>query len=200
MTHQALPALIERLGNHGYAVVEGYFDRRLCHQLRCEAEALASDELAIDAGVGRGEAHLKDAQIRRARIRWMDRTTSAQVEFLAEAEVIRVEINRQLYLGLFAFDAQLALTPPGGFYARHVDSFRGHRNRVVSLVAYLNEGWQEAHGGCLRLWPPHAPATSIDIVPQCATLVLMLSEDVAHEVLPANRARSSVAGWFSLRP
>ena len=52
-------------------------------------------------------------------------------------------------LGLFEMEVCFAVYPPGGFYDRHLDSFAGARNRVVSLVAYLNEDWDEARGGAL---------------------------------------------------
>ncbi len=190
-------ALIERLLATGCAVAEDYFAPALCQALQLEAEALTADETAIDAGVGRGVDHKSDAAIRRARIRWLDGRSPAQLDFTGRAEDLRISINELFYLGLFDFDAQLALTPVGGFYARHSDSFQGARNRIVSLVAYLNDGWQSADGGCLRIWP--LDGARIDVVPRRGTLVLMLSENVEHEVLPTNRSRASIAGWFRLR-
>jgi SM-20-related protein len=203
MTPDRTDALIERLASRSFAVEPDFLPGDLCADLQREAIALADDPNAIEAGVGRGEHHVKDEQIRRARIRWMDGATPAQVRLLAQADTLRVAINRRLFLGLFEFEAQLALTPVGGFYARHVDGFEGARNRVVSLVAYLDAGWRDSDGGALRVWPPE-PRTAdtpetIDIRPERGTLVLMLSESVPHEVLPSNRARASLAGWFRIR-
>ena len=209
MTQPPPVAVIEHLATEGYAVVEGYFDPILCHDLQLEAEALASDPTAIDAGIGRGAGHYHAGGIRRARILWLDAGTPAQVAFMAAAEVLRLALNRQLFLGLLDFEAQLALTPVGGFYARHLDGFQGRRNRVVSLIAYLNEDWQREDGGCLRIWPlndadPRRNSSctisgSIDVMPARTTLVLMLSETVSHEVLVSLRPRASIAGWFSGR-
>ena len=56
-------------------------------------------------------------------------------------------LNRALFLGLRSFEAQLAFTPTGGFYKRHLDSFAGARNRIVSLVAYLDADWHPEDGG-----------------------------------------------------
>ena len=200
--------LVEALATHGYAVANRYLLPGLCDALRQEAEALAFDTAAIDAGVGRGSRYVADVAIRRARIRWLDGSTPAQNAFLAEAERLRSEINRLLFLGLVEFEAQFALTPVDGFYARHFDSFQGKRNRMVSLVAYLNEHWTEADGGQLRLWPP-APSSvpplsgaerpTVDITPAAGTLVLMLAEDVPHEVLRCHKPRCSIAGWFRVR-
>ena len=34
------------------------------------------------------------------------------------------------------------------------------------------------------------------VLPELGTLVIFLSEDIPHEVLPAMRDRYSIAGWF----
>ena len=200
-TRLAAAALVEQLAKDGFAVAPGYFAPSLCSALAAEAFALANDPAAINAGVGRGDGHANAPEIRRARIRWIDGTTAPQAHFLAEAESLRRVLNETLFLSLTTFEAQLALTPTGGFYQRHLDSFRGRRNRIVSLVGYLNAGWQPADGGSLRVWPPADPADNsaalpFDIIPASGTLVLMRSEDVAHEVLPNHRPRASIAGWF----
>jgi SM-20-related protein len=38
---------------------------------------------------------------------------------------MRLALNARLFLGLFDFEAGYAVYPPGGFFTRHVDSFRG---------------------------------------------------------------------------
>jgi SM-20-related protein len=203
-------AIAEGFAANGYAVVADYFDATVCQRLQLEAQALAADATAIDAGIGRGEGHTHASEIRQARIRWLDSSTAAQVEFLAATEALRLALNQHLFLGLLGFEAQLALTPSGGFYARHIDSFAGRSNRIVSLVAYLNDDWRVEDGGCLRVWPPDAlgnphsgsaqtPAAAFDVTPASRTLVLMRSETVPHQVLSSFRPRASIAGWFSGR-
>jgi SM-20-related protein len=39
----------------------------------------------------------------------------------------------------------------------------------------------------------------VDVLPVGGTLVLFLSQRIAHEVLPGNRVRLSIAGWFKTR-
>ena len=41
-------------------------------------------------------------------------------------------------------------------------------------------------------------AEIVRVLPEFATLVVFLSEDFPHEVLPATRDRYSVTGWFRL--
>jgi SM-20-related protein len=147
------------------------------------------------AGIGRDRDFQVDGTVRRDWIYWMHPRRPAQAAFLEACEDLRVELNRRLFLGLFEFEAHLALYPPGGFYKRHFDSFRGAASRTVSLVAYLNRGWREGDGGELVLYPV-AGDDRVRVQPRAGTLVLFMSEEVEHEVLPARIERGSVAGWF----
>jgi SM-20-related protein len=68
-------------------------------------------------------------------------------------------------------------------------------------VLYLNRAWRETDGGAVRMYVGEAAGPSereshVDIAPHAGTLVLFLSADFEHEVLPASRERMSVAGWF----
>ncbi len=55
-------------------------------------------------------------------------------------------------LELLGFEAQPLFYLPNDFYRRHLDSLRGTRDRVVSVVTYLNKGWSSADGGALAVW------------------------------------------------
>ena len=121
-----------------------------------------------------------------------------QAEFLDLAEQIRLALNRRLFLALFEFEAHVALYPPGAFYRRHFDSFRGAANRMVSLVVYLNRDWGDHDGGDLVLYRPGTGDEMARIAPRAGTLLLFMSEEIEHEVLPTSRDRASVAGWFRL--
>ena len=115
--------------------------------------------------------------------------------------------------------------PEGGLYKRHKDvpsvgegwtrlgrapedggSFSGSAlRREVSMLLYLDQGWDANWGGCLRVFEeedhptaaePHEDERFVDIVPEGGTLVLMRSDRVPHEVLETQRARTCVVGWF----
>lgn len=75
-------------------------------------------------------------------------------------------------------------------------AFKGEANRVLSLVTYLNKGWEPDHGGELVIADEHND--EIRVSPGFGTLVLFLSKAFLHEVLPATRERYSVAGWYRL--
>jgi SM-20-related protein len=150
------------------------------------------------AAVGRDGGLRRDVDIRRAAIRWFDGGTEAERRFLAVAELLRSAINRRLFLGLFDFECNFIAYPTGGFYGRHLDSLAGAKNRVVSLIVYLDADWQADYGGALRLWsgPEDHGAATAEIVPQAGRVVLMMSEEIPHEVLPAHRPRHAIAGWW----
>lgn len=146
------------------------------------------------AGVGRSTDHIMNQFVRRDRIHWIDGTPET---WLAWTERLRLYLNRRLYLGLFSFESHYAVYDPGDFYKRHVDAFRGESNRVLSLVTYLNRGWEPDHDGELVLYPEDGDA--IKVTPAFGTLAIFLSEEFPHEVLPAQRKRYSVAGWYRLK-
>ena len=94
-----------------------------------------------------------------------------------------------------------ACYPPGAGYVRHVDCFRDDAARVISLVLYLNDNWRDADGGALRIYATRdALEPACELAPRGGMLVAMRSEAIAHEVLPANAERWSIAGWLRRRP
>jgi SM-20-related protein len=141
--------------------------------------------------------------IRRDQVRWLepDAVSPAEARYLETLEDLRQAINRRLFLGLFGFEGHFAVYPPGAFYKAHLDRHRETRDRVVTAILYLNDGWEEAHGGQLKLWTtPGAPDGPAEVLePRMGTLVSFLSGDYWHEVLPARRTRMSITGWFRVR-
>ncbi|MEG0248677.1 MAG: 2OG-Fe(II) oxygenase, partial [Pseudomonas sp.] len=90
-----------------------------------------------------------------------------------------------------------ALYPPGAFYRKHLDRFRDDDRRAVSAVIYLNPDWSADDGGELRM--SLRDGVEHDVRPIGGSLVVFLSADIPHEVLPARRDRLSVTGWFRRR-
>jgi len=100
--------------------------------------------------------------------------------------------------------------PHGGFYRTHLDAApkgAGYsaEHRLFSYLLYLNKGWREEDGGCLRLFTDgtngHATSAShIDVEPRAGTLVVFRSDKVAHEVLATSAPRLAVAGWWHAQP
>lgn len=181
------------LRDHGFSIRKGALPVALCEALLTQAKQV---ELK-SAGVGRGAEQALNERIRGDSIAWIDERADAQGQWLDFAEALRLQVNRQLLLGLFSFESHFAMYKPGAFYKKHVDAFKGQANRVLSVVAYLNPDWSESDGGQLVLYSDLEPDLEIARVqPQMGTLVVFLSEDFPHEVLPAIKNRCSIAGWY----
>lgn len=121
----------------------------------------------------------------------------AEQTLLEELERLRLELNRDALLGLFELELHYAWYPPGAGYARHVDQPLGRAQRRVSLVLYLNEDWTPAAGGELRIFD--AADGHRDIEPTAGRLVCFLTTGREHAVLPTQRDRLSISGWFRTR-
>jgi len=194
--------IANELQGSGYIVVQQYLDADVCVALAAECRALHAAGQLRPAAVGRGGGRRELRAIRGDRTRWFDAAalTPAQAACWRALQALRGELNRELLLGLEEIEAHYALYPPGAHYARHRDRFRDDDARVLSSVLYLNPDWRAEDGGALRLHlagKTHYP--HVDIYPEAGTLVLFLSADFEHEVLPAARERLSVAAWFRRR-
>ena len=167
--------------------------------LRRRAAALDAAGLLCAAAIGRAEHRAVDAQLRGDRIRWLDEPAvdPAERALRAALEAVRLALNRQLALGLFALEAHYAIYAAGAGYAPHRDRFRDDDARVLSCVLYLNDAWRADDGGALRLH--FDDGTTRDVLPAGGTLVAFLSERFVHEVRPAARERISITGWFRRR-
>lgn len=196
-------AVLDDLSNKGWSWQPGLLPDPLFRALREEVLAIDAENDLTPAGIGRETAFQLDRSIRRSRISWLDGSTPAQAGFLEWAEQLREAINRTLMIGLFEFESCYAVYRSGGFYDRHLDSFEGARNRVVSLVVYLNEDWQADDGGALLIWPEGAgeeDAPAARLLPERAGVVLMLSETVPHAVEMTHASRYAIAAWWRVNP
>jgi SM-20-related protein len=190
-------AAVDSLGAVGFAVCTGMLPLKLIKSLIAEQRRREDGGELIVAGLGRGNTQTTGGSQRQAQSSWFNDQSAAERQFLAFAERLRLVINRRLMLGLFDFEAQFLHYPPGGFYRRHVDALQGERNRVVSMVAYLNEDWSPEDGGTLAIWAEGGEGEPVaEVVPLAGTVVLMLSEHIPHEARVARRDRRAIAGWF----
>ncbi len=182
----------------GWTVLHDAIPRELCLRLHEEALAHHSAGRLTPASTGRADGRHATG-LRGDATLWLDDPGcgAAACALLLALDGMKVSLNRRLTLGLDEVEAHFAHYPPGAGYARHLDRFRSDDARVLSLVLYLNDAWPEGAGGELRL---HLPAGAHDIAPRMGTLVIFLSAEVEHEVLPATQPRFSVAAWFRQRP
>lgn len=196
---QYLDRIADELSEWGWLSLDAssHLGPDLLAGLRREVQILEKTAAMERAGVGRGTGFTRDRSVRRDRIAWMNGETPEQQQLFRFLEEVRVGLNRRLFLGLQRFEAHYASYQSGDFYRRHLDSFRGRASRVVSLVLYLNDAWDSGDGGELQVFKRESPDdVCARVSPESGRVVIFLSEEVPHEVLPARRTRHSIACWF----
>ncbi|PNQ53578.1 SM-20 protein, partial [Vibrio agarivorans] len=148
------------------------------------------------ARIGRSDDAMRLESIRSDKIQWLNEAMGRPVhEFLDKMETVRLEVNRNFYLGLFEYEAHFAKYEKGDLYQKHLDSFQGNKNRRLTTVFYLNDNWNEEDAGELVVYDL-ADNKLITIPPKAGRLFVFFSERFPHEVLPTNSERFSIAGWF----
>lgn len=187
--------MAQDLREKGYSIQPNAIPDRVAKALLHQLSNLGDHDFQ-KAAIGRGRRTATNQFIRLNKISWIDEDQPDSATWLQWMLSLQNYLNRTLFLGLFSFESHFSLYEKGGRYKRHLDAFKGERNRIVSLVTYLNEGWQPDQGGELVLYPEGREP--LHITPAFGTLVLFLSEELTHEVRPTKRLRHGVAGWFRL--
>lgn len=143
------------------------------------------------AGVGAGKA-LLDLETRRDETCWIEPNDPDLTFLYTKFSSIRADLNQRLFLGLTDQEFHFSIYPEGAFYRRHSDRFPNDHRRVMSMIVYLNENWNEAWGGQLRTHLGEAK----DYFPHPNRAIFFMSDEVEHEVLAPSQERKSLTGWF----
>ncbi|EMA2445098.1 2OG-Fe(II) oxygenase [Vibrio fluvialis] len=187
----ALDALLDAIAEQGWFIWDDFLTAEQVQSLRdCAPENWKR------ARIGRNDDLQRETTIRSDKIQWLSQNMAQPVQdYLERMEQIRQAVNRDFFLGLFEYEAHFAKYEQGDFYKKHLDAFRGQENRKLTTVFYMNEAWQPADGGELKIYD--LDDQLIDTVaPVAGRLVVFLSEKFPHEVLPTHGDRVSIAGWF----
>lgn len=187
--------ICDDLQQQGYSIQLGCLPADILNALQEQIMTLDEREF-FRAGIGRNNQHHTNDFVRSDEVCWMTGETPPGAAWLVWAETLRVAINRRLFMGLFSFESHYAWYRAGAYYKRHYDAFRGQTNRVLSVVAYLNSDWCADDGGELVLYKDGLDREGLRVTPLAGTVVVFLSEEFPHEVLPARRDRFSIAGWY----
>lgn len=193
--NEQLEQVASELSGQGYCLLENALSDAQVSALK---SSTAQRERFKSAGVGRGQNHQESKQVRGDQILWIEPADTAQGAWLEQMDQLKDYLNRRLFLGLFSFESHFAHYEPGAFYEKHLDAFRGRSNRVLSCVTYLNTDWNPKWGGELLLYEPEGGRVLERVCPAAGTMVIFLSEEFPHEVLPATQDRYSIAGWFRI--
>lgn len=192
-----LAQIADALAVDGYAICPDFLSTTSIQALQAMAADYERSDALAAAGIGRAQDFQTNRFVRQDKIHWLTRDNPIAPLFLQPMSDLQQVLNQSLFLGLFDYEAHLAVYPVGAFYKKHLDAFRGRTNRRLSTVLYLNFDWQTDQGGALRCYDPNDTETVLfDLLPQAGTLLVFESERFWHEVLPSSRKRYSIAGWF----
>ncbi|EGR2287777.1 SM-20 protein [Vibrio parahaemolyticus] len=185
--------LIDALATDGYYIWDDFLSEGEVTQLRdCIPDNWKK------ARIGRNDDVTRMESIRSDKIQWLKPAMGQPIaSYLSKMEEIRQEVNRHFFLGLFEYEAHFAKYEKGDFYQKHLDCFKGNENRRLTTVFYMNESWSEEDAGELVVYDLNDKEIAT-IPPHGGRLLVFLSEQFPHEVLPTNAERFSIAGWFRI--
>jgi SM-20-related protein len=195
-----LDHISQEIYSNSYVVVDNFVDEAFRMALLKEQTDLLNKGQFTKAAVGKGDQKQVRAEIRSDEVLWMDPTALSPLQAIFWEKVAEVQqvLNRRCFLGLKSFEGHFARYPIGSFYKRHLDQFHAVPHRIVTVILYLNESWIEADGGQLRMYFPQEDGSERleDVLPVGGRLVVFLSEEIPHEVLPTHKERISITGWL----
>ena len=201
--------LVDHIAEHGFCVINNFLPEVSINALAHEAQQLQKTASMHEAGIGREHSGV-NKNIRGDSIFWLNEANASVAlrSYFEQMENLRLSLNRHLYLGLFDLESHLAIYPKGAFYKKHLDCFASQDptkpQRRITCIVYLNHDWKVEDGGQLKLYLNVTDASdkykSILVSPLAGRAVIFLSDTFFHEVLPTNRERISITGWFLSRP
>ena len=195
-----LDHISQEIYGNSYVVVDNFVDQAFRKELLKEQTDLLNQGQFKKAAVGKGDQKQVRAEIRSDEVLWMDpmALSPLQAIFWEKIEELKQVLNRRCFLGLKSFEGHFARYPIGSFYKRHLDQFHAVPHRIVTVILYLNESWTEADGGQLRMYFPQEDGSERveDVLPLGGRLVVFLSEEIPHEVMPTQKERISITGWL----
>lgn len=192
----ALEAAIDQMLESDVAVLDGWIDGSVLDALYAQLLALEQAGDLAPAGIGRGHDKSVQSEIRSDLTRWWADPPehAAELLYLSCIRALSDRINRICFAGISSEELLYASYPEGAFYRRHLDRFSSDSSRKISVITYLNRGWNPAEdGGEFVAYTPNGP---VHVAPVWGRTVFFRSEVLEHEVLPARRSRRSVTGWL----
>ncbi len=188
---------IDKLADNDFIVIDHFLTDSELDQLQVIFTNLIEGNDLVKAGIGSFDRQVIN-EVRGDFIHWIDEKVDRRLDFFFDRTNEMVELlNRYCYLGIKSHEFHFALYPAGSYYEKHLDQFQEQKNRMISVVFYLNQNWQNGDGGELKIYRPEG---DLIIDPIANRLVLFKSDIVAHEVLITHVPRKSITGWLLRKP
>lgn len=190
---------LDQLAMNDYLVVDNFISDQLFDKIQHYFRARLNESEFSKAAIGSSEDRQIESSIRGDFIYWLDQQKDSGVsELFGLFDEVIGQLKQQLFLSLSDYEFHFALYPPKTRYEKHVDQFHGKRNRVISMLIYLNELWKPGDGGELKIY--ESDGNEVLVEPLAKRLVMFRSDTVEHEVLLTNKHRKSLTGWLLHQP
>lgn len=188
---------LERLAENEFVVIEQFIPKENLSALTQLFDEIYQSEAFNLAKVGANSQKKRMDEIRSDAIYWLEKSKHSSISgFFELIEEMMKEIAEFLFLSLQAYEFHFAHYPKGGYYKAHLDQFKEKKNRMISVVIYLNSDWKPGMGGELKI---HGEKEVL-VEPFFNRAVIFRSDTVLHEVLPTQFERKSLTGWLLKRP
>lgn len=197
---EVLDRISAEIYQNSYVIIDNFVDEEFRKALLKEQIDLLEKGMFRHAAVGKGGQKQVKTEIRSDEVLWMDQESLSplQAAYWEKVEQIRQVLNQRCFLGLRSFEGHFARYPIGSFYKKHLDQFHAVPHRVVTVIVYLNDSWSAEDEGALRMYFPQEDGSELfeDVLPLGGRLVVFLSAEIPHEVLPTKKERISITGWL----
>ena len=191
---------VDTLSQNDYLIIDNFISDELYQKLRIFLLDKLDENAFSLAGIGALATHRINNEIRGDFVYWLDKEHDLKLaELFAIIQSVMTKLNELCYLSLTGHEFHLAHYPPGSYYKRHLDQFKGTiNNRLITLIIYLNEDWKVGDGGELRIF--REKKSDLIVNPIGRRAVIFKSDVLEHEVLVTNKIRFSLTGWLLNRP
>lgn len=190
---------MDLLAQQDYVIIDQFFNPESLKLAHHFFEQKQEEGVFKKAAIGATGASKVINEIRGDYTYWLERERDLELNTVFDVlDEVKSIFNRLLYLSLAHYEFHLAHYPQGSFYKKHLDQFEGRKNRMISVIIYLNKDWKIGDGGELRIHPEGQDA--IDIAPLENRCVMFRSDTLFHEVLTSNTSRKSITGWMLYQP
>jgi SM-20-related protein len=190
---------MDLLAQQDYVVIDHFFNSKELTSAHHFFEQKQDEGAFAKAAIGASGTEKIIREIRGDYTYWLERDRDTELHAVFDVlDEVKSVFNRLLFLSLADYEFHLAHYPEGSFYKKHLDQFEGRKNRMISVIVYLNKGWKDGDGGELRIHSKGEDA--IDIAPLENRCVMFRSDTLFHEVLTSNTSRKSITGWMLYQP
>jgi len=188
---------MDDLSSKDYVIIDHFLRDELYAEIR--SFFLKQLPSFTEAGIGADTDNQVNANVRGDFTYWLDRQRDGHLStFWDLLDETMYMFNRYCFLSLSGYEFHLAHYPNGGHYDKHLDQFEARNNRMISVVIYLNEGWQKGDGGELEIY--EKDGSSFLVEPIAGRCAMFKSAEVLHAVLEAHKSRFSLTGWLLYQP